>query len=157
MKDEAMKVLQYAEYGCYLLTVANGDEINGMPLSLFTQVSFDPPQVLAAVSNKRYSHHMVEEAKAFAVVFLRKDQADLVERFKLKGDDHGKKFEGLEWKKASLGSPVLKDCLGYIECELSHTCDPGDHTLFIGEIKAAEVIKPGPLLCISDLGKYYGG
>jgi flavin reductase (DIM6/NTAB) family NADH-FMN oxidoreductase RutF len=155
--DQAMQVLRYAEYGCYLLTVAKGDEINGMPLSLFTQVSFEPPQVLAAVSRARYAHHMVQDAKVFAVVFLRKDQKGLVDQFKLKGEDHAKKFSGLEWESAPLGSPVLKDCLGYLECELVHTYDPGDHTLFIGEVKKAELRKPGPLLCISDLGKYYAG
>lgn len=157
MSRQAMDVLRHAEYGCYLLTVKKDGEINGMPLSLFSQVSFDPPQVLAAVSKKRYTHHMVQEAKAFAVVFLRKDQKDLVDIFKLKADDHSKKFEGLEWESAPLGSPVLKDCLGYAECELVKTYDPGDHTLFIGEVKSADVIKPGPLLCLSDLGKYYGG
>jgi flavin reductase (DIM6/NTAB) family NADH-FMN oxidoreductase RutF len=157
MRNQAMDVLRHAEYGCYLLTVNKGGEINGMPLSLFTQVSFDPPQVLAAVSKKRYTHHMVEEAKAFAVVLLRKDQKDLVDMFKLRGDDHSRKFEGLEWESAPLGSPVLKDCLGYVECELVQTYNPGDHTLFIGEVKTAEVKNPGPLLCISDLGKYYGG
>ena len=46
MKDKAMQVLRYAEYGCYLLTVARGVEVNGMPLSLFTQVSFDLQDVL---------------------------------------------------------------------------------------------------------------
>lgn len=157
MKETAMKVLRHAEYGCYILTVKSKEENNGMPLSLFTQVSFDPPQILAAVSKERYSHHMIVEAGVFAVVFLRKDQKDLVDRFKLKGADRAGKFEGMEWKAAPLGSPVLKDCLGYVECELIDRFDPGDHTLFVGQVINAEIIKPGDLLCISDLGKYYAG
>ncbi len=157
MREKAMEVLRHAEYGCYILTVKTGKEVNGMPLSLFTQVSFDPPQVLAGVKRKRYTHHMIEDAKAFAVVLLRRDQKDLVEKFKLKGEDHSKKFEGLDWKSAPGGSPVLRDCLGYVECDLVGAYDPGDHTLFIGEVRAAEVVKPGRLLCISDLGKYYSG
>jgi flavin reductase (DIM6/NTAB) family NADH-FMN oxidoreductase RutF len=55
MMDKAMEVLRHAEYGCYLLTVASRGEMNGMPLSIFTQVSFDPPLVLAGVSKKRVS------------------------------------------------------------------------------------------------------
>ncbi len=157
MRGQAMQVLRHAEYGCYLLTVASGDEINGMPLSLFTQVSFDPPQVLAAVSRARYTHHMIQEAKAFAVVFLRKDQKGLVDQFKLECEDHAEKFKGIEWESAPLGSPVLKDCLGYLECELVQTYEPGDHSLFIGEVKKAELKKPGQILCISDLREYYAG
>ncbi len=152
-----MDVLRYAEYGVYILTVASADKINGMPLSLFTQVSFDPPQVLAGVSDKRLSHSMIEKAGAFAVVFLREDQAGLIDVFKDKDPDTSAKFKGLDWHKGSTGAPVLDDCLGWVECRLTGAYKPGDHTLFVGEIVNAGVVKPGRLLAISDLGKYYSG
>ena len=149
------EILSRAEYGVYLLTCAVGEEINGMPLSLFMQVSFSPPLVLVGVSPKRYTHKMIEESKKFAVIFLRKDQRQLVDKFKAK--DIKEKFKGLAWKRGITGAPILEDCLGWIECELREKFSPGDHTLFIGEVIAGKLVGGGKLLLISDLGKFYKG
>ena len=78
-------------------------------------------------------------------------------RFKLKGDDWARKFAGIEWRRGVTGSPVLADCLGYIECRLKAALAPGDHTLFIGEVVKSELVGDGELLTVQDLGKYYSG
>jgi len=154
---EAMEVLGRAVYGCYLLTVAAGDDVNGMPLSLFMQVGFKPPRVACGVSPRRRTHEMLTAAGSFGVVFLRKDQSDLIARFKQPGEGGAKKFEGLAWRRGRTGAPILADCLAYLECRLVAALDPGDHTLFIGEVVEAEVVREGELLTVQDLGKYYGG
>jgi len=151
------ELLNKTVYGCYLLTCSAGEEINGMPLSLFLQVSFQPPVVAVGVSPKRYTHKMILESGAFAVVFLRKEQKPLVERFKLKSEERSKKFEGLEWERGITGAPILKDCLGYIECRLIAWLGFGDHTLFIGEVVKEKLLQEGEVLSVSDLGKYYAG
>jgi flavin reductase (DIM6/NTAB) family NADH-FMN oxidoreductase RutF len=155
--NPATAVLSRAVYGCYLLTAAQGETINGMPLSLFVQVGFKPPLAACGVAPRRRTHDLIQKAGAFAVIFLRRDQKALVDRFKLKGDRPEKKFEGLAWKRGITGSPLLADCLGYIECRLKDTLAPGDHTLFIGEVINSELVTPGPLLTIQDLGKIYTG
>jgi len=159
MKDRAMEVLRHAEYGLYLVTAAHAGEINGMPLSLFTQVSFDPPQVAIGVSPRRYTHHLILQAKSFAVIFLRQDQKSLTSRFKSKDPDRGAKFQGLKWQPGQTGAPLLHDCLGWVECKLVGTYAPGDHTLFVGEVVAAKLVQPGKLLLTSAYGKnsYYAG
>ncbi len=155
-KDEAMRVLSKAAYGCYLLTVNDGETMNGMPLSLFVQVSFTPPMVACGVASTRRTHGMIDKANRFAVVFLRDDQAGLVDRFKTKGDPAGK-FEGIEWFEGETGAPILKDCLGYVECEYREAFTPGDHSMFVGEVVAAKLVSDGELLTVRDLGKHYGG
>jgi len=159
MQDQAREVLRRVEYGLYLLTAAHGPEINGMPLSLLSQVSFDPPQVAVMVSPKRYTHHLLREAESFAVIFLRRDQKALVSRFKSKDPDRSAKFKGLQWKPGRTGSPLLEDCLGWVECRLVGTYAPGDHTVFVGEVVAAELVQPARLLLTSDFGQdyYYAG
>ena len=37
------------------------------------------------------------------------------------------------------GSPVLDDCLGFIDCTVWARYAGGDHTLFVGEVQAAAV------------------
>ncbi len=156
-EDKAMQVLKKAAYGCYLLTVESPEGINGMPLSLFMQVSFKPAMVACGVAPRRMTHQMIESAGSFAVIFLRKDQEHLVDRFKKKDDDPAKKFEGIEMEKGITGAPLLRDCLGWVECRLVDSFGPGDHTLFIGEVEDARLVKDSDLLTIMDLGKHYSG
>lgn len=154
-KKDAMEVLGHAPYGCYLMTVSTEEDINGMPLSLFMQAGFHPPLVACGVKHDRRTHQMVKDAGVFGLVFLRRDQKDLVDRFKIQGDT-GKKFDGIEWHKSPLGSPLLADCLGWIDCRLTEELEPGgEHTLFIGEVTDAKLVSPGPVLTVSDLGKVY--
>jgi flavin reductase (DIM6/NTAB) family NADH-FMN oxidoreductase RutF len=153
----SFEVLSRAEYGCYLLSCGTREEVNAMPLSLFLQVSFKPPMVMVGVSPERHTHRMIKESKIFAVIFLRKGQKDLVDRFKLKSNDKQEKFQGLEWERGLTGAPILKDCLGYIECRVRDHVSYGDHTLFVGEVAYEKLVKPGPLLTQSDLGKVYNG
>lgn len=155
--SEVMEVLGRAPGGCHLVTVAAAGKVNGMPLSLFMPASFKPPLVALGVAPSRRTHSMLVEARAFAVIFLRRNQKALVDRFKKKGDpDH--KFEGLDWSPGRTGAPLLADCLGYLECKLTNRLEPGgDHTLFIGEVVAARLVNPGPILTLEDLGKVYTG
>ncbi len=64
-------------------------------------------------------------------------QADFLSRFK--GADVSAKFTGINWTPGKTGSPILSDCLAYLECELKTHYRPGNHTLFIGEVIAADV------------------
>jgi flavin reductase (DIM6/NTAB) family NADH-FMN oxidoreductase RutF len=32
------------------------------------------------------------------------------------------------------GAPIVRDALGWIECELSESYDGGDHTIFLGAV-----------------------
>lgn len=153
----SFEVLKNAEHGCYLLACGNHEEVNAMPLSLFMQVSFRPPMVMVGVSPERHTHKMIMDSKIFAVIFLRKDQKGLVDRFKLKSGDKLDKFKGLEWEKGLTGAPILKDCLGYVECRVRDRVSYGDHSLFVGEVAYEELVNPGPLLLQSDLGKVYSG
>jgi len=49
------------------LTVAKGNERNGMTVSWFAPVSKDPPLLMVAVRNDRYTRKLIEEARYFVV------------------------------------------------------------------------------------------
>lgn len=143
--------------GIYILSVDDDGERNAMPVSWVSQVSFDPPIVMVAVHPSRYTHHMLESAGSFAINLLRRDQAELVPRFKLKGEDRPKKFEGLKIAAGVTGAPLLEDAAGYIECEIVKVYDPGDHTLFFGRVVDARLNDPdAAVLSVDQYGKSYG-
>lgn len=119
-------------YGIYVLTTAHKEKINGMIASWVTQVSYDPPLVLVAVHPNRYSHLMIEKSNAFALHSIGKDQGAYLGRFK--GPEAAAKFDSLKWRPGKTGSPILDDCLAWLDCRVKETLSPGNHTLFIGEV-----------------------
>jgi flavin reductase (DIM6/NTAB) family NADH-FMN oxidoreductase RutF len=154
--DEAwIPVLGKMRYGIYVLTTAHEGRINGMIASWVSQVSYAPPLVCVAVHPSRRSHAMIEQSGRFALNLLAGDQKDLISKFK--GPDPAAKFESLHWSGGATGCPILQDGIGFIECDVKAAYTPGNHTLFIGEIRNAGLLRDhDPLTTGEYKGLYLG-
>jgi flavin reductase (DIM6/NTAB) family NADH-FMN oxidoreductase RutF len=142
-------------YGIYVLTTRHGETVNGMIASWVSQVSYDPPLIMAAVHPNRYSHELLEKSGHFALHILDRGQTDLLARFK--GPDPGEKLAGIAWREGKTGCPVLADCIGSLECRITRTLAPGNHTLFIGEVVEAVFNRERTALSTLDYGGCYTG
>ena len=144
--------------GVYVLTVDDGTEQNAMPVSWATQVSADPPLVAVAVSPRRYSHDMIDSAGEFALNYLSLDQGKLMAQFKLTGPDKSAKFEGVAVEPAeAIDAPLLAESPISLELRVHTAYNPGDHTVFVGEVVAARVRNDEPVLDVETYGKSYRG
>lgn len=155
MKTEWLNILGSMSYGIYILTTAYEDKINGMIASWVSQVSYEPPLILAAIHPDRYTHNLMENSGYFVLHFLDRQQKGLIKQFK--GPDPALKFESMLWERGKTRCPVLKDCLGFIECEVKEKYSPGNHTLFIGEIVHASMEGQGAPLSTLDYEGFYSG
>ncbi|MBN1103363.1 MAG: flavin reductase [Deltaproteobacteria bacterium] len=142
-------------YGIYVLTSAQGAQINGMIASWASQVSHEPPLIMVAIHPNRYSHALVEKSRAFALHVLDRNQKNLIRRFK--GPDPQAKFESLSWVRGKTGSPILQECIACVECEVRAKYEPGNHSLFVGEVVQAHVfLQSDPLSTLDYEGVYQG-
>ncbi|HKJ99033.1 MAG TPA: flavin reductase family protein [Desulfotignum sp.] len=135
MEQQWQSALGQMTYGIYVLTTKQDDAINGMIASWVTQVSYDPPLILAAVHPNRYSHDMIVQSRVFGLHIIDQSRKDLLARFK--GPDPKKKFSDIAWEKGKTGVPVLQNCLAWFELQVQEHLQPGNHTLFIGKVVAA--------------------
>jgi flavin reductase (DIM6/NTAB) family NADH-FMN oxidoreductase RutF len=155
MKTEWLQALGTMTYGVYVLTTVSDDRINGMVASWVSQVSYEPPLIAVAVHPNRFSHRLIEEGGLFTLHILGKDQKKLAARFM--GSDPDLKFAGIDWQPGQTGCPVLKACAAYFECRLTTHIQPGNHTVFIGEVVAAQKLADvGPLTTLDYRGQYIG-
>ena len=155
MEKELLHNLMHMTYGIYVLTTRLEDTINGMIASWVSQVSYQPPLVMAAIHPNRYSHHLVAQSGCFALHTIARNQQELLTRFK--GPDPAGKFSSLQWSQGVTGSPVLKDCIGFMECRVVEQLAPGNHTLFIGEVVRAGFHAADTPLCTLDYEGCYLG
>jgi flavin reductase (DIM6/NTAB) family NADH-FMN oxidoreductase RutF len=155
MKQQWQSAFGQMTYGIYVLTTKMDDVINGMIASWVTQVSYDPALILAAVHPNRYSHDMIANTRAFGLHIIDRSRKDMLKRFK--GPEPEQKFAGLGWMAGKTGVPILKDCLAWFELQVIQALQPGNHTLFIGEVVSAEThAKATPLTTLDYDGMYVG-
>ena len=140
--DAAAKksVLRHFSYGLYVVTVAADGEEHGMTANWVTQAAFEPPMVAVAVENSSQTIEMIRDAHHFAVSVLHDGQRELAGKLGRASTQTPEKLKGIRTKPAPVtGTPVLTDCLGWIECRVISALPAGDHTLVLGEVVGAGV------------------
>jgi flavin reductase (DIM6/NTAB) family NADH-FMN oxidoreductase RutF len=125
--------------GVTVVTVCQGDVKRGMTANAFTSVSLDPPLILVSVDKKADTHALMMEAEAFCVNILAEHRREWSDWWAGKAPKDQDQFADIPHATKITGSPVLDDCLGYIDCKVWARYDGGDHTLFVGEVQEATV------------------
>lgn len=120
---------------------------HGMTASSFSSVSAEPPLVSVCLLKKLYTHELFQTSGVFGVNILAKDQTEIGKRFAGMNPEITDRFEGLDVKTAETGVPLLGQAVAWLDCRVLHRYDGGDHTIFVGEVVAAQVERQtGPLL-----------
>ena len=126
--------------GVTVVTTNLAGERVGITASSFASLSLEPPRVLVCVAKRLYTHHVIEQSQVFAVNILAADQLAWGMRFAGVMPEKEDRFAGIAVETAATGSPLLPGVLGWVDCELRHAYDGGDHTIFVGEVVAAWAI-----------------
>ncbi len=125
-------------HGVYVLGTRRGREMTAMTAAWVSQVSEHPPCIAVAVRDDRYTHSVIMESSTFSLSVLRDDQVDVATHFAETSGEYHDKLHGVPYGQSPGGSPILLDCLAYLDCKVLDTARAGDHTIFIGEIIAGE-------------------
>jgi flavin reductase (DIM6/NTAB) family NADH-FMN oxidoreductase RutF len=142
--------------GLFIITAASGDQTTGMLASWVQQCSFTPPQVSFAIQRNRPVIGWLGDGAPFVVNILDDTQTDMIAHFG-RGFDLGvPAFTDLEIEPSSVGPPILKEVLAYLECRVSGRFSAGDHDLIIGRVIAGRVLAEGqPMVHLRKSGLHY--
>jgi flavin reductase (DIM6/NTAB) family NADH-FMN oxidoreductase RutF len=126
------------------VTVVTTLDAQGQPRGLtsnaFSSVSADPPLLLVCVDKRSNTLEALQSTRKFVVNFLREGRGPLSDRFASKLSD---KFDGIAWRPAANGQPVLHDdVLAWAECTVEAEVPAGDHIIFIGRVEAGQPPAP---------------
>ena len=130
--------MSHLTHGVYILGTRRGREQTAMTASWVAQTSERPPTVAVAVRDDRYTHDIILESETFSLSVLREDQVGIATHFAETSGEYHDKLRGIPYDLAPSGSPVLLDCLAYLDCRVLDTARAGDHTVFIGEVLTGE-------------------
>jgi flavin reductase (DIM6/NTAB) family NADH-FMN oxidoreductase RutF len=127
-------------HGVYVLSTRRGRQLSAMTAAWVMQASEHPPAVAVAVNRDNYTHDAILESETFALSILREDQVNVAAHFGTTSSEYDEKFAGIPYQRTPNGSPVLLDCLAYLDCRLRNTAHIGSYTVFVGEVTAAEIM-----------------
>ena len=122
------------------------DTLHGLTINSFTSVSLEPPLVLVCIDRRARSHDFIAQSGIFAVNILSEQQELLSERFSARAPLVSRHFEGVPYRLAATGSPILEGSLAWLDCRVWATYDGGDHTIFVGQVEALGLGEDGPPL-----------
>lgn len=159
--DAAQKklALRAINYGLYVLTSHDGDEITAASVNWLSQASFDPPLVMVGVKADSHSCEMIGRVGSFAVNVLAEDQLDIGKAYFRSTTVEGDLANGYRFTPSpTLGHPLIADLPYWFECRVTDTIARGDHTVFVGEVVDAGVNNEGAVpLLLRSTGMNYGG
>jgi 3-hydroxy-9,10-secoandrosta-1,3,5(10)-triene-9,17-dione monooxygenase reductase component len=129
------RVLGHFPTGVTLITAQDADGPVGFACQAFSALSLDPPLVLFSVAHTSTTWPRIKRAGRFCVNFLTAAQGDTCRAFAVSGAD---KFRGVKWHESALGSPILDDVHGWVDCTIEAEHPGGDHTIVIGRIHSLD-------------------
>ena len=152
------EVLKTIPYGFYITgVVGSSGEANGFTTNWVSQVSFSPQQLIVAVSKDHHSHDLIEQSGVFTLNFLDTGQEDLARKFTEALEHEDGAVGGSPYTTGQTGAPLFEEAFAHLECRVVDKMETGDHTVYLGEVVAADLRRPADILTDLDTPMEYGG
>lgn len=134
------KITRKITQGVYVLTTKNG----GCVVDAVSQISAgDTPLISIAVMKSNFTNELLKENNSFALSVLSKDvNPNIIETFGMHSMKEYDKFSKVKTKEIE-NLKIIEDSLGYMICEIVDRIENDTHTLFIGRLVEADVLKEG--------------
>jgi len=137
-----LKALHSISYGLYIVGSRKRDKINAQIANTVIQVCSEPPTISVCINKWNLTHEFIKDSKVFTVSVLCQDAPlSLIGNFGFKSGRDADKFDGVNYKLGETKAPiVLEHAVAYMEAKMVNELDVGTHTIFIGELVAADVL-----------------
>jgi flavin reductase (DIM6/NTAB) family NADH-FMN oxidoreductase RutF len=134
-KEELAPVLGKLVAGLYIVTLKDGEEEAGFLASWVQQAGFEPPCITIAFNKERTKHFSLLVGSGKLVLnIMAKENGKTMSAF-FKPPAEGKSiFDDLDTHTDKTGIPILKDSIGYLECEYRSEMQSGDHIIILCEV-----------------------
>lgn len=166
-------VMDQFPYGLYIVGSRSPEgEPNGMMADWVMQVSFEPRLVAVALEKDSHTLENIRADGVFTVNMLSQDAESmhLASHFaqpyygrKVKGragmamNEVHHKLEGVAYREASSGCPILDLSMAWLDCRSEQFIDIGDHVLVVGRVLDGAIERDGEPLTSTYTGWTYSG
>lgn len=128
-------------YGVYVISTWDNGRPTGCTANSAMQITSDPATIAISINHDNYTNQCIKENGHFAISILGENsEPGIIGTFGFKsGRDHNK-FEEVEMAVKGF-MPVVADACAYIACEVIDSMETTTHTVFLGKVTDADVLK----------------
>ena len=132
-------------YGLFVVCSKDGEKVNGQIANTVIQVASEPALIAVAINKNNLTHDYIDKSKVFTVSILAQDTPlSFIGNFGFKSGREIDKFQGIDYTTGTTGAPIVTDnTVAYLEAKVIGQTDAVTHTVFIGQVVGAEVVKEG--------------
>ncbi|MCD6333908.1 MAG: rubredoxin [Candidatus Latescibacteria bacterium] len=140
--------LHCISYGLYVVSSRKGDRLNGQIANTVFQVTSEPATIAVSTNKQNLTHKFIRASRVFSVSVLSEESPlSFIGRFGFKSGRELDKFAEVRYRIGGTGAPIVLDhTLAFLEARVIQEKDVGTHTVFIGEVADAEILKAGPCM-----------
>ncbi len=144
-------------YGMYVVGTMDGERPTGCIANSIMQITSSPATIAASINHDNYTNGCIEKSGMFSFSILAENSpSDLIGTFGFQSGKDTDKFSGVDYEMIS-GVPVVKNTCGYVVCKVIDKMETATHTVFLGEVIAAEVYDSLPEMTYSYYHKVIKG
>lgn len=139
------KALHKISYGLYVIGASDNGDLNAQIANTVIQVCSKPPTIAVCLNKDNLTRDMINKSGAFSVSVLAQDTPlGFIGNLGFKSGRDMNKLEDIDYGIDVTGAPVIYDnAIATIEAKVIAKSDAGKtHTMFIGEVVAAEILRP---------------
>lgn len=128
-------------YGVYVISTWDNGRATGCTANSAMQITSEPATIAVSINHNNYTNQCIQESGRFAISILG-EQTDpsVIGTFGFKSGRDCNKFDEVEQVvKGYL--PVVADACAYITCEVIDKWETNTHTVFLGKVLDADVLK----------------
>ena len=128
-------------YGVYVISTWDNGRPTGCTANSAMQITSEPATIAVSINHSNYTNQCIKENGRFAISILGENSdPGIIGTFGFKsGRDHNK-FDEVEMKIGGF-MPVVADACAYIACEVIDMMETSTHTVFLGRVTDADVLK----------------
>lgn len=128
-------------YGVYIISTLDGERAIGCVANSVMQITSSPATIAVSMNHDNYTNSCIKNSGKFAVSILTEESdPELIGRFGFQSGKEVNKFDGIEAITKEEIS-VISDACGYIVCKVIDQMETETHTVFLGEVLDADVLK----------------
>lgn len=128
-------------YGVYVVSTWDKGRAVGCTANSAMQITSDPATIAVSINHDNYTNQCIQDTGRFAISILGEhSDPGIIGTFGFKSGRDNNKFDEVESQvKGYL--PVVTDACAYIVCEVIDQMETATHTVFLGKVTDADVLK----------------
>lgn len=138
MNNNAFRQLSY---GVYVVSTWDKGRATGCTANSAMQITSDPATIAISINHDNYTNQCIQESGNFALSILGEhSDPGIIGTFGFQSGRDVNKFDSVE--QAVKGTmPVVADACAYIVCEVVDKMETSTHTVFLGKVVDADILK----------------